>query len=123
MKLYNSLGFTCMIMLFTTSLFAWNEGDRVLAKWKDKVWWYPATISQITDSAYILKYDDGDTGDVSVESVKKINWKVGSRVNCNWKKTGKYFWGKITRKSGDSIHISYDDGDQEDAKIGQCRSK
>jgi hypothetical protein len=48
-------------------------------------------------------------------------FSVGSRVSCNWKSGGIQYNGKITRKSGNSIHVSYDDGDQEDTVTSKCR--
>ena len=48
-------------------------------------------------------------------------FSVGSRVSCNWKGGGIYYNGKITRKTGSSIHVSYDDGDQEDTTTSKCR--
>ena len=49
------------------------------------------------------------------------NLKVGDRVSANWKKGGQYYNGKITSRDGDKIHISYDDGDQEDTTISVVR--
>jgi hypothetical protein len=46
---------------------------------------------------------------------------VGSRVSCNWKDYGTYYNGRVTRKSGNSVHIKYDDGDEEDTNISKCR--
>ena len=45
---------------------------------------------------------------------------VGSRVSCDWKSGGVFYNGTIT-KNGDQVHISYDDGDQEDTVISKCR--
>ena len=46
---------------------------------------------------------------------------VGSRVSCDWKSGGVFYNGTITKKNGDQVHISYDDGDQEDTVISKCR--
>jgi len=46
---------------------------------------------------------------------------VGSRVSCNWKSGGVFYNGTITKKNGDAIHISYDDGDQEDTVVSKCK--
>jgi len=34
---------------------------------------------------------------------------------------GTYYWGKITERNGDDIHISYDDGGEEDTTIDVVR--
>lgn len=46
---------------------------------------------------------------------------AGDRVSCNWKAYGKYYNGTVTRTSGDSVFISYDDGDTEDSPADRCR--
>jgi len=54
---------------------------------------------------------------------KKIHWAVGTRLQCNFKNAGKYYPGKITSIKGEAVHISYDDGDQEDITISRRRSR
>jgi hypothetical protein len=48
-------------------------------------------------------------------------FNVGARVSCNWQDGGIYYNGEITRTRGNRIHISYDDGDQEDTTTSKCR--
>ena len=58
------------------------------------------------------------------QHVRPFDWNVGTAVECNWKRKGKYFPGKITTVSGATdVHIAYDDGDREDTNIALCRSR
>ena len=47
--------------------------------------------------------------------------QVGTRVQCNWKGQGRLYPGSVTRVQGNSIHIKYDDGDQEDTVTSRCK--
>jgi hypothetical protein len=113
--------FILFLIFAATALWAWSAGDRCLGQWSDG-YWYPATIVSAEDGVYNVAFDDGDTSSLSDSQVKAIDWRVGTAIECNWKGGGSYYPGRITKKSGDSIHISYDDGDEEDTTIGKCRS-
>ena len=94
----------------------------MLGQWSDG-YWYPARVSEVKGSQYQLSFDDGDVGTVSAAKIKKITWGVGTRLQCNWKNGGKYYPGKITSMKGELVHISYNDGDQEDINISRCRRR
>ncbi len=111
-----------ILVLLTTIAFAWKAGDRVLGQWSDGLW-YPAKISGVAGADFNISFDDGDTAVLPAAKVRKINWKIGTKVQCNWKRGGTYYTGTITKMEGESIHISYDDGDQEDSTISICRSR
>jgi len=112
-----------LILLFTAAVaFAWQEGDRILGQWGDG-YWYPGIISEASGDGFNVSFDDGDTAVLPASKIRAINWTVGTRVQCNWKGGGKYYSGTITEMDGESIHISYDDGDQEDSTISFCRSR
>ena len=115
-------GIFFVLILTATLAFAWQAGDRILGQWGDG-YWYPATISSQEGAGFSVNFDDGDTAVLPASKIRSINWKVGTRVQCNWKNSGRYYQGTITEMDGDSIHISYDDGDQEDSTISYCRSR
>jgi len=45
--------------------------------------------------------------------ISKTTFKVGDRIQGNWKGGGKYYPGKIARLNGNKVYIQYDDGDVE----------
>lgn len=116
------LGIVFILVLVSAVAFAWKAGDRVLGLWSDGLW-YPANITGVTPAGFNVSFDDGDVAVLPATKIRMINWRVGTKVQCNWKRGGRYYSGTITRKQGDSIHISYDDGDQEDSTISICRSR
>ena len=97
-------------------------GDRVLGQWEEDGMWYPARIHSIEGNAIDLNFDDGDIGVVKPSQVRPIDWREGTRVECNWENGGTYYPGVIAEMESDRIHIQYDDGDEEDATISRCRS-
>ena len=46
---------------------------------------------------------------------------VGDRISADWGRGGTYYWGKITKRNGDDIHIIYEDGGEEDTTIDAVR--
>ena len=99
-----------------------SPGQRILGQWSDGRW-YPATIAGQNGNLFSVAFDDGDRADLPAVRIRAIDWTVGTRVQCNWKSRGRYYPGTITTSSGLAVHISYDDGDQEDTTISKCRSQ
>lgn len=99
-----------------------DAGGRILGQWGDG-FWYPGSITARNGALAHVAFDDGDQADLPPSRIRPLEWSVGSRVQCNWKSHGRYYQGTITRSSGQAIHVSYDDGDQEDTYIGKCRSR
>ena len=114
-----------------------SVGETVEAKWSGT--WYDAKIMKQRPGQYYITYPGyssswdqwvgadklrkkgGSKAAAAVAAPSGDGFSVGSRVSCNWKSGGIYYKGKITRKSGSSIHVSYDDGDQEDTVTSKCR--
>ncbi len=95
----------------------------VLANWTRDDYWYPGTITDIKENLYFIHFDDGDKEWVDASRIRPENIKPGDRVYGNWKNRGKYYPGTVTQRTGLSIHISYDDGDQENTTISFVRVK
>jgi len=96
-------------------------GDRVLGQWDDDMW-YPARIHSIAGNQIDLNFDDGDVLMVEPSQVRLIDWREGTKVECNWENGGTYYEAVIAEMEGDRILIQYDDGDEELATISRCRS-
>ncbi len=97
-------------------------GDRVQCNWQKKGTMYSGKITSLSGGNVHISYDDGDQEDTTLNLCKAIPApKVGDRVECDWKNQGTFYPGKITSKKGDSVHISYDDGGQEDTTINMCK--
>lgn len=112
------------VLLLTTvsSAVAESPGDLVLGKWGDGRY-YPARVASTDGGKTLVAFYDGDVGTLDAASLKSFDWKVGSKVECNWKRQGKYYPGTIADMTGEVLSINYDDGDKEQTGIGRCRSK
>lgn len=102
-----------------SSMAVARGNDKILARWTDG--WYVGTIVQKVGNQYQIAFDDGDKAIVPQSGIRRINWSAGTRVQCNWKGAGLYYWGVIARKNGSQLSIKYDDGDREMTVIGRCR--
>ncbi len=118
----NTLPLFFILIFSASTVMAWDQGDRVLGEWNDGLW-YPARITEVSGTKFKVNFDDGDVATLSAAKLRKINWIVGSPVQCNWKNQGKYYPGKISSQKGERVHIKYDDGDQENITISRCRSR
>ena len=100
------------------------NGSWVLAQWHGGQYWFPGVVSSSTNSTVTVEFDDGSRETRPTNQVKPYNWRVGSKVQCNWKGAGEWYPGTITWASNDGINLSirYDDGDTEKTKTGKCRS-
>lgn len=102
----------------------WKEGERVLALWKaDKDWFYVGTVREFKDGKYQVVFDDGDKDWVDAGNVYAEDIAVGDKVAGNFKRLGLYYPGKVTKRTGDQVHVKYDDGDEEDTTIAMLRVK
>jgi hypothetical protein len=114
---------TLLALIVGSSLaFAQAKGDRVLGRWPADGLWYPAKVQSVGPEGVELAFDDGDVLTVAKAETRPINWKAGTRVQCNWKNQGKYFSGAIATMSGETIEVAYDDGSRERMTISRCRS-
>ncbi len=99
----------------------WKVGDRVLARWGPEKFWYVGTVKEAKGDKYVIGFDDGDKQETPADEITAEDIKVGDKVFGNFKRAGKYYPGKVTTRTGDQIHIKYDDGDEEDTTIGMVR--
>lgn len=96
-------------------------GDRVLGRWGDG-YWYPATVDRLDGDDLEVHFDDGDVARLGKERLRTIDWREGTRLQCNWKNQGRYFRATLAQREGERIEIAYDDGERETATLGRCRS-
>jgi hypothetical protein len=115
-------GWMLTLALLAGGASAREAGDRVLARWAADGMWYPARVSAVQGREVDVAYDDGDVAVVDAADVRAIDWRPGSRLQCNWKNQGAYYWGKVAAMSGEQITFHYDDGYAETMTISRCRS-
>lgn len=115
------------VLMMTASAQAseYREGDWVLAQFKGSNFWFPGMVRNAGGGVVKVAYDDGDSETLSERQVKPYDWRVGSRVECQWKGGDEWYGGRISEmgKDGTSLSIAYDDGDRERTKTSKCRSR
>lgn len=102
---------------------AYSAGDWVLGRFQNGQYWFPGVVQVVKGDNIVILYDDGDRETLGPKSVRAYDWKVGSRVECNFKNAGDWYAGKITALDAENLSIAYDDGDKEKTKTGLCRSR
>lgn len=99
-----------------------EPGDRVLARWTPDGMWYPARIADVTGREVTVRYDDGEIAIMDAADVRQLDWRTGSRLQCNWKNQGLYYWGDVVAMAGEELTFHYDDGYKETMTVSRCRS-
>lgn len=104
---------------------AFQEGDWVLGKYREGRYYFPGVVTSASSGSVNLQYDDGEVETLPTSAVKDYNWKVGTRVECNFQGKGEWYSGKLTKLVNEefALSIAYDDGDREDTRTGKCRSQ
>ncbi|HSF64371.1 MAG TPA: hypothetical protein VLA78_08285 [Paracoccaceae bacterium] len=104
---------------------AQQVGDWVLSPWRGSTVYYPGVIESRSGSVVTVRFDDGDVESRDASSVRAFDWRVGSRIACQWT-DGDWYRATITWMGGDgySLQIRYDDdGTIEDTSTGLCRTR
>jgi len=101
---------------------AQTPGDWVLARYRNGNYWFPGVIERISNDHIAVRYDDGERETLYADKVRPYDWRVGTRVQCNFRGAGHWYSGKIAVLAGGTLRIDYDDGDRESTSTGRCRS-
>jgi hypothetical protein len=125
MKKYLIIGLLLLVTIATAHAASFREGDWVLARYKGDQFWFPGVVRNAGDGVVTVAYDDGDRETLPERHVKPYDWRVGSRVECQWQGGNEWFAGKITEigADGTTLRIAYDDGDRERTKTSSCRAR
>ena len=117
-----AFGWMLMFALLAGTASAREAGDRVLARWAADGMWYPARVADVSGTEVTVTYDDGQVAIMDAADVRAVDWGAGSRLQCNWKNQGAYFWGKVADVDGEQLTFVYDDGYRESLTISRCRA-
>ncbi len=108
------------LLTVSTTAFAYEKGDRVLALWED-AFWYPGTVQSQDGNVVLIYFDDGDKATVDSERVNKLDWAAGDKVECRWDYDNKNYPGTFVKVEGENVRIVYDDGDKANTTASRCR--
>ena len=123
MKAIVGAGLAAAVLAVAFPAWAYTKGDWVLAKYRNGAYYFPGIVASQVGDQVTITYDDGDKETLPSNLVKPYNWRIGSRVECNWKGGGEWYAGRITALGGNTLSIAYDDGDKEKTTTGKCRSR
>jgi hypothetical protein len=97
-----------------------SVGDRVLARWFD-LYWYPGVILWIEGKRVHIAFFDGDQALVTPDQVRELAVRPGDHVQCRVKGGPQFAPAEVTQRTGEKIHVRYDDGDEEWTSIRMVR--
>lgn len=68
-----------------------GPGDRVLARWEPDGLFYPEKVQLVDRLGLYVAYDDGDLAVVQKANVRRVDWRMGTSLECNWHNKRKLF--------------------------------
>jgi hypothetical protein len=110
-------------LMLATPALALERGDWVLGRWQGGKFWFPGIVQQAGGGQVTIKYDDGTRETLPRNLVKRYDWSIGTRVECDWKGGGAWYRGSIAKLNGGDLTVAYDDGTRERTVTGRCRSR
>jgi hypothetical protein len=103
----------------------WQIGDRVFARWRGDLLWYPGTILARDGEAYHVVFDDQDQAIVGLADLMPLVVQVGDSILCRpkFERDLCYYPAEVTRVTGEVIDIKFDDFDLEEknTNVGRVR--
>jgi FKBP-type peptidyl-prolyl cis-trans isomerase 2 len=101
----------------------WYPGDRVLANWMPEPFFYPATVTDVTDDGIItVDYLDGDQAMLVPGQVLPFEVNEGDHVFVRREDGKLYFPAVIETVDGDRIVVRYEEDDfREDTGVERVR--
>jgi hypothetical protein len=112
-----------LALVLATPALALDRGDWVLGRWQGGKFWFPGIVQQAGGGQVTIKYDDGTKETLPRKLVKRYDWTIGTRVECDWKGGGTWYRGNIAKLNGGELVVAYDDGSRERTVTGRCRSR
>ena len=116
---------TAVAFSLSSAALAQEVGDWVLSPWQGSVEYYPGVIESRSGSVVTVRFDDGSVETRQAYSVRRFNWRAGSRVSCRWS-DGRWYQARINWISSDgyNMQIRYrKDGSIENTTTGDCRTR
>jgi hypothetical protein len=98
----------------------WAVGDRVLACWFD-LFWYTGTVLDMSDDQLSVVFDHGGHAVIGPDRVHPLELEEGDRVEGRWKAGPDFYPGRVTRRAGEVVDVTYDDGDEETTLVRLLR--
>jgi hypothetical protein len=101
----------------------WSLGDRVWGCWFDLLW-YPGIVLQTHPKGIQVLFDImGEAVFVPVNRVRPLAAFPGEPIEARWQAGRNFFPGKITKVTGEVVHVHYDHGEEETTSIRLVRMK
>ena len=108
-------------------------GEKVEACYRGESKWYPGVVSKVRAEGFDIEYNDGEKEfNVKEDLIRAIvvpvvetkpkearrktvtrKFRIGQRVEGNYRGQGKWFAGEISKVRTDGFDINYDDGEKE----------
>lgn len=116
---------SCVVMLCALPAIAgpYKQGDRVLAQYKGGEYWYVGKVTATKGGKIEIAYLDGASEALPSGHVRAFDWKVGTKVICNFKRKDTWYPGAVASIKGEQVKIKYDDGDVETTTLAYCRAE
>ena len=111
------------LLASSSAALAQAPGDWVLSTWRGSTHYFPGVIQSRHGNLVNIRFDDGTVDAVRVDQIRPYDWRVGSKIECQWT-DGNWYDATITamRDDGTGITVGYEDGVVQQTSTGRCRT-
>ncbi len=99
----------------------WKVGDRVLARRRPEVFWYPATVRHIDGPRYYVIFDDGDDGFAAAEDMIPCQFEAGDRVQVYQAAASNYLPARVVGTDTDTLTVRYMNKEEQPVAVAKIR--
>lgn len=100
----------------------WKTGDTVLAAWSKDDFWYPATVLELKEGLYLVRFLDGDSELMDASRLIAEDIRVGDRVYARFKDGDAFYPGVVIMRKAQALAVRYYDGTEEMTTLSAVRA-
>jgi hypothetical protein len=100
----------------------WKLGDRVLARRRPEVYWYPGTIRHSDGQRFYIIFDDDEDGFALPGDMTACQFELEDRIEVYQAASGGYLAARVTQADGpESVRVRYPNKEEQSVPLTKVR--
>src|SRR5215213_6572981 len=85
----------------------WKVGERVLARRRPEVYWYPGAVRHIDGPRYYVIFEDGEDAFVAAGDMTHCRFEAGDRVQVYQAASNSYLAARVAAVADEMLTVRY----------------